>query len=698
MKEYLSLFNTDQLNKYGYRFSIDALESGLKQSWELGTPMFISHDFHRPLGWSKPLGLRIFSDQVELMGLSSFAENGEEQNKINTLSSRFISYKIQTVSETDKDSLVSGREHLLTGSEIFAIRECISLVDENIARKSFPNLFQGDEQDKRSLCSLKDLKVIAPGVFEYEGYAVFAHRFFRRSLSQFNNLNMSFLSRLVKLCNSGDLDVKISLDPHSIGLINTYAEPIELDYWWGPKFSDSLLDIPAGVTKHENTERGRFFSGISATEFWWHKQNGIQSLECEELRDNPSYGVSGEDYGCRYVHSMVNAKGHAYHLDGAIRLYDEESYINRLEEPISNAGKTSTYFKLWRIDGDIPLSTWKELICDFYKDNHLIGEYFGGVDSLSEQHSLSLSTERSEDPLHKYTSKSSPNDKSQIFISYHPLETFPGEQDVEVVAIDSIVSGDMRINVIELEAIDLLKDIRKSTGSECSIPKHVKLIAYEDFDINFPLFVCRGEDSISNANKIIQCVRSISLSKLASDDRIITASVCVAYPEAVVKYAIACSIKALHELLEPSKFSLPDSFSKISEWIEIQSECLKMSMSEQKRTCPDRSLLKNIGDFRVCRRFAERSEYEINGNGEFIYKVHSSNAELVDLMIERRSLFLTPVYIIQKAQCRGCRTDYLKCKCLAVFHGAGVNIKKMRHMGVVWSSRNFWSAHYKIRE
>jgi hypothetical protein len=395
---------------------------------------------------------------------------------------------------------------------------------------------------------------------------------------------------------------------------------------------------------------------------------------------------------------MVNAEGSAYHLDGAIRLYDEESYINRLEEPISNTGKNSSYFKLWRIDGDIPLSIWKELICDFYKDNHLIGEYFGGVDSISEHHTSSPSTERSEDPLHKYTSKSSPNDKSQIFISYHSSETFPGEQDVEVVAIDSIVSGDMRINVIEFEALDLLKHIRKSTESECPIPKHVSLLAYEDFDINLPLFVCRGENSVSNANKIFQCVRSISLSKLALNDRIITASVCVAYPEAVIKYAIACSIKAIHELLEPGKFSLPSSFSKVPDWIETQSECLKMSISEQKRTLPDRSLLKNIGDFRVCRKFAERSEYEVTKNGEFTYKVHSSNTELVELMIERQNLFLTPANIIQKAKCHDCRSNYLKCKCLAVFQGAGVSIKKMRNLGVVWSSRNFWSANYKLSE
>ncbi|HCD6062537.1 TPA: hypothetical protein NDT49_004832, partial [Enterobacter asburiae] len=129
-------------------------------------------------------------------------------------------------------------------------------------------------------------------------------------------------------------------------------------------------------------EKEKFFSGISATEFWWHRQDGIQSLECEEVREKPSYGFSSERneelYGCRYVHSMVNDKGKAYHLDGAVRVYNEEQFINRLDVDIAKAGKNTEYYKLWRVDGPIDISLWKRLISNFYKDNHLIGEYFLG--------------------------------------------------------------------------------------------------------------------------------------------------------------------------------------------------------------------------------------------------------------------------------------------------------------------------------
>ncbi len=691
MKEYVSVFNTDQINKYGYRFSIGALESGLSQAWEIGTPMFISHDYHRPLGWSKPLGLRVLSDQVELIGLSMFAENQEEQEKINNLSSLYISRKIQAVDQSDRDSLTRGIERHLTGNEVFAIRECISLIDEDIARKVLPELFKGDEKDKRNLCALKDLKAIAPGVFEYKGRAVFAHRFFRRSLSQFNNLNFSFLKHLNDLCRSEDLDVKISLDPHSIGLLESYSEPIELDYWWGPKFDNSLQSIPAGVTRHEQSERARFFSGISGTEFWWHMQNGIQSLECEELRETPSFGVGGEEYGCRYIHSMVSDTGIPYHLDGAIRLYNEEAYINRLDASISNAGKNSNYFKLWRIDGDIPVSLWKELISDFYRDNHLIGEYFDGADNQSGNSSDPLVNEAKDDPLFQYVSRARPSDRAQIFVSYHPLDTFPGELDVEVVPVDFVVVDDQRFNVIEFEAVDLLKGVRQALGMDCPIPSHVKYIAYEDFDINFPLFVCRGSDAVSNANKIFQCIRSVSLDQLGVEERVITASVCVTYAEAVVKYSIASSIESLSDLLFADQFSIPISFSGVAEWAQTQNNALDLSLSERGRTPPDRSMLKSIGDFRVSRKFADRDKIRFDKDGGITYLVHEAESALMSLILERRCLFLTPVIFIYKAQCTCCGGDYLACECLAVFRGSGVRVEEAKILGAVWSSRNLWS-------
>lgn len=216
-------------------------------------------------------------------------------------------------------------------------------------KKILPKIFPSNETDKRALVPLSELKMIGPGVFEIDGFAVFAHSFFRRSQSQLNNLNIFFLTKLYEISQKTGLDVKIALDPNSLGIPETYMRPIELNYWWGPKFNENLNNIPTGVTIHNsNGKRERFFSGISKTEFWWHKQNDIQSLECEEIRDIPSFGISkvSENFGCRYVHSMINQSGVPFHLDGAVRVYTEEKMLSRLDVDISKAGKDTEYFKL----------------------------------------------------------------------------------------------------------------------------------------------------------------------------------------------------------------------------------------------------------------------------------------------------------------------------------------------------------------
>ncbi|GAB1090377.1 MAG: hypothetical protein Sw1PiTSA_41340 [Shewanella algae] len=226
MREVLGIYNTNQPNKYGYRFTTEALEECLAQAWNEGTPMFVSHDYHRPLGWSKPLGLQIMPTQVALLGLSSFPENSSEQENINLASQAYLAARLGSVDDEEKEKLKQKLSGHLSGEEIYLVRECISVVDENIARKALPNLFLSDEADKRSLVSLRDLTQIAPGVFEYEGLAVFAHRYFRRSLSQINNLNDNFLSKLYELKEDEGLELKIALDPHSIGLVDSYRSPI----------------------------------------------------------------------------------------------------------------------------------------------------------------------------------------------------------------------------------------------------------------------------------------------------------------------------------------------------------------------------------------------------------------------------------------------------------------------------------------
>lgn len=73
-----------------------------------------------------------------------------------------------------------------------------------------------------------ELTPVQPGVFRVGEYAVFAHPFFRRSLSRLNTLNTHFLGRLYNLPVDGS-DVRVALDPDMLGLASTYNETVELE-------------------------------------------------------------------------------------------------------------------------------------------------------------------------------------------------------------------------------------------------------------------------------------------------------------------------------------------------------------------------------------------------------------------------------------------------------------------------------------
>lgn len=113
-----------------------------------------------------------------------------------------------------------------------------------------------------------------------------------------------------------------------------------------------MLDcIPEGVTCHENEHYDNVFSNLLSTQFYWHIQDGKRTFECEELCDKEN--VSFDDgqtmlWGCRYVHSMINlSTGLPTHLDGAIRLYNDEQILERIDSKtdISKCGKKFGIYK-----------------------------------------------------------------------------------------------------------------------------------------------------------------------------------------------------------------------------------------------------------------------------------------------------------------------------------------------------------------
>ena len=130
-------------------------------------------------------------------------------------------------------------------------------------------------------------------------------------------------------------------------------------------------------------------------------QDGKHCFECEEILDENTTEVTST-YNMRYVHSLVDTVTKLpNHLDGAIRSYNFDEYLDRSQNKsnIKISVKANKYIKLWRIDGEIEVELWKRLICHYYRDNTLPGEYFNGEDEkINETSDSSFSSSESRSP------------------------------------------------------------------------------------------------------------------------------------------------------------------------------------------------------------------------------------------------------------------------------------------------------------
>ncbi|WP_157602317.1 hypothetical protein [Sphingomonas sp. PR090111-T3T-6A] len=186
-------------------------------------------------------------------------------------------------------------------------------------------------------------------------------------------------------------------------------ETMELEYWHGPQYSDDIAAIPSGVTEHKSSDGERHYSGIDKTQLWWkapevrpggNNERIVRTFEVEELVEDPSHGLGGGAYGCRYGHAEydLNAKA-VSHFDGAIRAYDGDAYLDRIDHRIDRAGKYADYTKLFRLDGEIPVPRWKAVLTDWFRGNRLIPEYLGATEAdLAEMSAPAASTELAINP------------------------------------------------------------------------------------------------------------------------------------------------------------------------------------------------------------------------------------------------------------------------------------------------------------
>jgi len=540
--------------------------------------------------------------------------------------------------------------------------DCAAVVSPGLAAQSFPEFFA--QRDKDGLVPLGELKQVWPGVFEYQGLLFFAHPYFRRSLSRFNTLNVPFLSRFSAV--SPDLNPRIALDEDMVGLASSFQPRVEFLYWYGPKFNDDLSKIKEGISRHEATEEERLLTGIYRTEFWWYTQKGHRSFEAEEIVNQPSFGVSGTDFGCRFVHSMLEDESkRPIHLDGAIRLYDEDMMIRRLDCNMYEAGRHSRYQKLWRIDGPTPLGLWKELVTHYFRDNYLVGEYLGADRPHDDVRASAFPP--ASDPCHAFVPYDfHPGDGVHVHVSFHnKTARQPGRS---VWTLDSVTIDGETLPFVELGTTELAKLFKRS-GEVFSIPKGISHIKFGDMAINLPLIVHAGSDAVVLARSSLARVADLCKGLCAQcSDRLLSFTLAVEYEDREVWFSFAGHLTDICSWVNGCPSPIPLSPEGMGAWLEQVYAQLNERFPGEHRTDSLHELLQTSGVLRFTRRFLHPAEYETryDEHGQMEVMITVIRDSELQQMMQNGDLQVGGAFIVQEIQCSRCSQSYRDCSCSKV--------------------------------
>src|SRR4051812_43160569 len=109
MDKHFAIFSSDQTSKDGRRFTISALEDAIWQASVYGVPSNLSHDIHKPVGWSYAKGLYFEPTKVLTIGYFLIATDIADQEKIskarNAFFTNLFNREIQPHAEKFKKSL-----------------------------------------------------------------------------------------------------------------------------------------------------------------------------------------------------------------------------------------------------------------------------------------------------------------------------------------------------------------------------------------------------------------------------------------------------------------------------------------------------------------------------------------------------------------------------------------------------------------
>lgn len=127
---------------------------------------------------------------------------------------------------------------------------------------------------------------------------------------------------------------------------------------------------------HHRWTPSRQGGDVAFTDAVWTPRDNEVHLRCEEC---PT--VSAARYRpSRYLHAIIDRSiGAVVHTDGALRIFDHDEALARVDTHVRRAGKMGSRIKLFQLDGRLDTERWTELLQAFFIWNDDIREFVGSL-------------------------------------------------------------------------------------------------------------------------------------------------------------------------------------------------------------------------------------------------------------------------------------------------------------------------------
>lgn len=692
MLEFQGIYCTDGIARDNSQISISALDDMIWQGSDGGRPTNLSHDIHKFVGWSFVNGLYVSHELSYVMGNMFIPENDDEKKNLqdrrnafllNTIYEELAKYEKDFIEELRTNNLIStDRSGTVnyTGVAIYG--------NKDILYRAFPKLAEHIDNDGLILLDLllKEFDYCGQGVFKskHNKLAVLLHSFFRRSCSIFNNYNFGFIDQLFEVYQSGNHSVKVRLETDYIGFAPSWKQCREYEYWYGPKYNDDIANIQEGLTRYESDEVEKFYTDIKSTEFIWQKKDdGKQyQFEMEEVRDIEAPTLEKNTYACRYLHAFYDFNSKEFnHFDGAIRCYNLDGMIKRIDTPMDKMGHQASYTKIFRIDGHISLDLWKALITQYLCSNNSVYDYFGIPRPFPKQEKR-----QQEKKLQDYVPfQIGKGDGVRLFVSYHEKKQFDKVRCF--CNYDTVKLNDGSHDAIDFSTLEIAKAIWK-IGSQIEMPSNVKVVLVEDHFHTIPHIFHSAPNNQRDINDTLKGIRLlIDQHVYNGDDEIYSFSLGWNMGNRSISVSFMGHVYDLHLWLH-SFSEMPSTHEAFKTWLERQNDYVHKN-GKASPSPVGANHIKNDGvlyfQHRHVLKDVSMSDLKMLSHGEMTAKIETEDKMLRKLLNTGQIAF-APLFIVSDAKDEKTGDSYFMSPYSGIFRETQYRIDQAKLMGFVWTT------------